>query len=72
MTLPCSVVVWLGFRKSEYDETWKLAMGQQDGLLPSYEWKDMNVRIVMEMSTYYVIENVLRIFLNALLTLLNT
>ena len=25
LTLPCSVAVWLGFWKSEHDETWKLA-----------------------------------------------
>ena len=47
LTFPCSVVVSLGFRKSEYDETWKLAMGQRDGPLQPYEWKDMNVGIVM-------------------------
>ena len=47
LTLPCSVAVLLGVWKSEHDETWKLAMGQQDGpLLPS-GWKDMNVRIIM-------------------------
>ena len=47
LTFSCSVVVGLGFWKSEHDETQKLAMGQRDGPLPPYEWKDMNIRIVM-------------------------
>ena len=33
----------LAYGKSEHDETWKLAMGQRDGQLPPYGWKDMNV-----------------------------
>ena len=47
LTLPCSVEVWLGFWKSEHDETWKLAMGQQDGPLQANGWKDINVRMIM-------------------------
>ena len=47
LTLPCFLAVWLGFWKSEHDETRKLAMGQRDRPLPLYGWKDMNVKIVM-------------------------
>ena len=47
LTLPCSVAVLLGFWKSEHDETRKLAMGQWDGPLLPYGWKNMNVRIVL-------------------------
>ena len=45
LTLPYSVAVLLGFWKSEHDETQNLAMGQRDGPLLLYGWKDMNVKI---------------------------
>ena len=35
LTLPCS------------DETWMLDMGQLDGPMPPFGWKDRNVGIVM-------------------------
>ena len=48
LTLPCSVVVLLYYWKSEHDENRNLVMGQWDGPLLLYGWKDMNVKIVIK------------------------